>query len=347
MGQYHHIVCLDKREQLDPHDLGCGLKAGEQSYTYGAVRAALVAFLSRRPGNMPADLGYAPKLVGRWAGKRVLAIGDYAEDGDLPGYDFDIPEGELYGACREKPVRPKRGYRYRIAGESETQAILRGKREHAEALAEWAEYCRTRAPLRNVSGKALGLLESACNVRYAPYNDGWRTFACVKALAELGDDGFPRYVLLDERDRDYLWRMAGSGEWWARAPLDKQHSGVRDGELDCGQRRVVANLDKREFFDPRALGEVPTTAALMRGEDGCSALALMLMLFHPERRGGGDVDRDEFPEVGRWRGDRLVITAEHEAPRSRFPDTARVEREFANISPLVLAATTHAMKEYA
>src|SRR6266851_10340866 len=33
MGQYHHPVCIEAEEGLDPHALGCGLKEGEQGFT--------------------------------------------------------------------------------------------------------------------------------------------------------------------------------------------------------------------------------------------------------------------------------------------------------------------------
>lgn len=338
MGQYHHVVSLGRHEYLDTFELGCGLKMLEQSLTPGAVRAALVAFLSRNPGNGPADLGYSP-LVGRWAGNRVLAIGDYAEDGDLPGYAGEVPYKELYAACSEKPKRPKGGFRYLEAGENETQAILRTKREHKEALKEWAEYTRKTRPLRNVALKVRGLIESACNVRYKATSWGGWDFIPVKAMAELGADGVPRYVPLQLHDKEAMGFYLRSGftdSDWGRAPADLQHHGCRDGEIDLGQERVIANLDKREFLDPRAFGEVPTTAGVMRGEDStCSAAALMFSLFHPERRGGGDADAEDMPFIGRWRGDRLVLTAEHEKPGSRFPTTEAAKARFTDLSATV------------
>jgi hypothetical protein len=45
---------------------------------------------------LPADLSQSP-LVGRWAGRRVLIQGDYAEDGDIPGWDGP-PLSRLYAA---------------------------------------------------------------------------------------------------------------------------------------------------------------------------------------------------------------------------------------------------------
>ena len=100
MGQYHIPVCPDLAEAFMPHDVGCGLKAAEQLFTRPGTCAALVALVSARGGNLPADLSHSP-LVGRWAGKRVLVQGDYAEDDDLPGWD-GAPLSKLYSALRDK-----------------------------------------------------------------------------------------------------------------------------------------------------------------------------------------------------------------------------------------------------
>ena len=78
MGQYHHPVCIEAEEGLSPHSLGCGLKEGEQGFTRPGTPNAMVALVCARGGNMPADCSQSP-LVGRWAGRRVLVQGDYAD----------------------------------------------------------------------------------------------------------------------------------------------------------------------------------------------------------------------------------------------------------------------------
>jgi len=81
MGQYHILVNLDKREYVNPHMLGAGLKLWEQLMTpqYGGALVALLAVSNGRGGG---DLERSP-LVGRWGGDRIAIVGDYAEDGDL------------------------------------------------------------------------------------------------------------------------------------------------------------------------------------------------------------------------------------------------------------------------
>src|SRR5205823_11880960 len=85
MGQYHRAVCIEAEEGLNPYTLGTGAKEGEQGFSRPAAPNAIVALVCARGGNQPADCSQSP-LIGRWAGKRVLIQGDYAEDEDIPGW---------------------------------------------------------------------------------------------------------------------------------------------------------------------------------------------------------------------------------------------------------------------
>lgn len=123
MGQYHITVNLDKREYLNPHELGDGLKLVEQGLSGpGGIPTAIHVLLAVSNGRGGGDYndgvtyGYGPpnempdgaqptgaggddivgwvhrspfadladEVVGRWGGDRIAIIGDYAEDGDLP-----------------------------------------------------------------------------------------------------------------------------------------------------------------------------------------------------------------------------------------------------------------------
>lgn len=122
MGQYHIVVDLSKREWLNPHRLGCGLKLLEQLDTVGGTPTALFILLAcsngRGGGDFPdgahwevkekksvltidkpqiADL--AKKFIGRWAGDRIAVVGDYAEDGDLQPQD---EASTIYKKCFNK-----------------------------------------------------------------------------------------------------------------------------------------------------------------------------------------------------------------------------------------------------
>lgn len=89
MGQYWHPVNLDKKQRLDPHKLGSGMKAWEQLASAPGVGAALIVLLmtgaaggSRGGG----DLKGGNPIIGSWAGDRIAFVGDYSEDSDLPSY---------------------------------------------------------------------------------------------------------------------------------------------------------------------------------------------------------------------------------------------------------------------
>src|ERR1700681_725859 len=96
MGQYHHPLCIEAEEGLNPAGMDSGLKEGEQGFSRPSTPNAIVALVCARGGNMPADCSHSP-LIGRWAGKRVLIQGDYAEDSDIPDWDGP-PLSKLYNA---------------------------------------------------------------------------------------------------------------------------------------------------------------------------------------------------------------------------------------------------------
>lgn len=102
MGQYWLPVNLDKREFIDPHKLGSGLKLWEQLANHPSTGAALVVLCAAMPevrgggdfdvdhnrhgppGPMLEDYqAIASHTIGRWAGDRIALVGDYAEDTDL------------------------------------------------------------------------------------------------------------------------------------------------------------------------------------------------------------------------------------------------------------------------
>jgi hypothetical protein len=98
MGQYWIPVNLDKKEYIDPHKLGAGLKLWEQLAntpgTAGALIVLCAAMPERRGGG---DFKESP-TVGRWAGDRIALVGDYAEDGDLP---LEFNASSIYEQCKD------------------------------------------------------------------------------------------------------------------------------------------------------------------------------------------------------------------------------------------------------
>lgn len=95
MGQYHIPVNLTKRQYIDPHRLGCGLKQWEQIAAHPSTGTALLVLLFSSNCRGGGDLAYDP-IVGSWAGDQIAIIGDYSEDDDL------APEhvaSTIYGRC--------------------------------------------------------------------------------------------------------------------------------------------------------------------------------------------------------------------------------------------------------
>ena len=75
MGQYWTLINLDKKEKITSFALGSGTKLVEMAWNTGPS-ASLVVLLAVNGGD---DLA-----IGRWAGDRIVLIGDYAEPDDLP-----------------------------------------------------------------------------------------------------------------------------------------------------------------------------------------------------------------------------------------------------------------------
>lgn len=127
MGQYWLTVNLDKREFIDAHKLGVGLKLGEQVGSgHGSPDALFILVAAMRErrggGDFDWDSNYyghertnehpvgapvvesynevAKRTIGRWAGDRIAVVGDYAEDTDLP--NSPVPASKIYGLCGDR-----------------------------------------------------------------------------------------------------------------------------------------------------------------------------------------------------------------------------------------------------
>jgi hypothetical protein len=136
MGQYWKPVNLDKREFIDPHKLGSGLKLWEQLANDPGVGTALIILTAAQPeprgggdldmqvnwhgserkfpehnttgGPMPEEYpAIAARTIGRWAGDRIAIVGDYAEDSDLAA---EHKASEIYGLCNDEGVKAGTAY---------------------------------------------------------------------------------------------------------------------------------------------------------------------------------------------------------------------------------------------
>ena len=93
MGQYHVLVNYDKKEVVVPHGLGLGLKQYEHTGEYnGTLADAMYLLVMTSPARGGGDFP-STNISSRWAGDRVLIVGDDTEDSDVPS----IPNvGSLY-----------------------------------------------------------------------------------------------------------------------------------------------------------------------------------------------------------------------------------------------------------
>jgi len=382
---------MDTNEWLSPHYLGTGLKEWEQ--TAGPYPSALAFLLAHNPGNMPADVGHHP-MAGRWAGHRVLSVGDYAENGDIRKFQGP-PLKRLYGLCDNPPkledftdrwywAEKKNGgsqfggydFPWRMA--SRADGLKRYCETAAQQFAQALRYQRRktvngRYPLfTDVSPKLRGAIEYVQSVRFC--GSGWVHDVPVKSYAERGKDGHLHYRITDTvarnlDDWNLTLRMTGIGGWketpqlnpyaelmpdgerwpWDRPPADLSWHDATDADQDLGQHRVWVNLERREYIDPNAFGEVSTTLGIMRatawqnGSFASSAAAVLAMLHYPQSRGGGDIDPEHYALKGRWRNCRLALTAEH-SNDALIPTTEEAKTVFTNISDEATVAAVYAVK---
>jgi len=109
MGQYHKIVNLDRKEYLNPHKLGCGLKQWEQLANHPGTGAALLVLLASASTGAGGGDFAGGNVVGRWRGDRIAMIGDYDDDvtydtGQIAAVRSERMTGAaIYSACDPEP----------------------------------------------------------------------------------------------------------------------------------------------------------------------------------------------------------------------------------------------------
>jgi hypothetical protein len=87
MGQYHLLVNSEKKEYVNPRDLGYGAKQLEHCGFIGDLPLVQYLLTTSSKGRGFGDFrltDYNSAFLGRWAGDRVFILGDYTEEGDVP-----------------------------------------------------------------------------------------------------------------------------------------------------------------------------------------------------------------------------------------------------------------------
>jgi hypothetical protein len=95
MGQYHKLVNLDKQEQVSPYAIGLLGKQFEHTGSPGGLSDALYLLTMISPESGGGDFPLT-EASGRWAGDRVVVVGDYTQENAVPGYEGNT--SELYYA---------------------------------------------------------------------------------------------------------------------------------------------------------------------------------------------------------------------------------------------------------
>ena len=87
MGQYHILVNVDKKEKVEPHGLGLGLKQYEHTGNFeGTLADAMYILMMTSPARGGGDFP-ATEISGRWKGDRVLILGTKLKLFEIKGFD--------------------------------------------------------------------------------------------------------------------------------------------------------------------------------------------------------------------------------------------------------------------
>ena len=164
MGQYFKLVNLDKREFVDPHVVGTGLKQYEQIANCPGTASACIVLLSaqrERRGGGDVDPEGRP-VVGSWAGDRIALIGDYAERGDLkPKDNADL----IYVLCNNKNYVKTHLANLKLSGGQQEARRLRRQ-------------LTTKGVFRDISLAVAAVLEQELGGKFT--GTGWRQWECGK-----------------------------------------------------------------------------------------------------------------------------------------------------------------------
>ena len=100
MGQYFKVANLDKKQVIDPHEFGDGLKLMEIGCSSNGTMLGLALLLRQSTGSGGGDflaVGAHP-VVGSWAGDRVTIVGDYDKSNQIA---TGQKKGELWDAFED------------------------------------------------------------------------------------------------------------------------------------------------------------------------------------------------------------------------------------------------------
>ena len=80
MGQYYKVVNITKKEYLSPFTFGDGMKLMEFASAGCGTLAGLAVLLSSGNGRGGGDLRSEDRIIGSWAGDKIVIAGDYGDE---------------------------------------------------------------------------------------------------------------------------------------------------------------------------------------------------------------------------------------------------------------------------
>ncbi len=82
MGQYFRVINKTKKELLNPHTFGSGLKIGEIIFSRGEILQGLALLLAEGHIEYKDSIPQPSTIIGRWHGDKITLLGDSAQDKD-------------------------------------------------------------------------------------------------------------------------------------------------------------------------------------------------------------------------------------------------------------------------
>lgn len=92
MGQYHKLINLDKKEFVEPHEIGLFSKQYEHTGCEASLADAIYLLVMSSPESGGGDWPATEGVSGRWCGDRVVVLGDYTKPDAIQGYEGDASD---------------------------------------------------------------------------------------------------------------------------------------------------------------------------------------------------------------------------------------------------------------
>lgn len=305
MGQYHTICAMvgdNEYETVRHYPLGSGAKCLEQIAfdRMVAFPSAIAYLLADGLGDGEADL--PSSLRGRWSGKPIAFVGDYAEPMDLVRVGKDK-------VCGADGIFPPELYEMDCPDLSESVIPILERANGIRFIGEkdrWADYVRVHINNTNEYGWKIPE-EYMRDADYYKRNYGNEWIDLCQRDPAKPTPSF------DIRFRDDI----------ACADVEK------------GDPLVFVNLDRKEYFQPSAAGDRDDLLSVLNGS---SPSLLCAMLYHHDSRGGGDANPDIYQGFfGRWRGCRIALVSDGETSfgESRLKSRIAQDSSWRDISGVI------------